>query len=172
MKRKIMCCILFLLWAVGFLYTQASNTIDPYEMTAISVSGRKVYVTEPILKVLEYDIVYTLKNALWDGSVFTAHRNGLFVVTVSFVKDAYYHNGTQDDVYVTVYKEDISGVRTSMGLAWSGEGTGKRGTGTYTVVAELLEGEKILTVAHAAKGDIWNLELFNLTIYSLPNYVY
>jgi hypothetical protein len=163
---------MILLSSVGFLFAQSSDPIDPYRMTAISVSGRKMYVTQPEAKILPYDIVYTLKNALWDGSVFTAHRNGLFVVTVSFVKDSYYHNGTQDDVYMTVYKEDLSGNRTSMGFAWSGQGTGKRGTGTYTVVVELQEGEKILTMAHAAPGDKWNLELYNLTIYSLPDYIY
>jgi hypothetical protein len=141
-------------------------------MTAISVTGKDAYVTKPVSKILTYDITYTRENALWDGSVFTAHRDGLFVVTVSFVKDAYYHDGTQDDVYVTVYREDVSGNRKSMGNAWSGEGTGKRGTGTYTVVVELKEGEKILTKGSAARDKIWNIERFNLTIYSLPEYLY
>jgi len=172
MKRKSICLAIILLWGGLSLSAQTTEPIDPYGVTAISVSGKKAYVSKPEAKVLEYPIEYTIKNALWDGSRLTAHRNGLYVVTVSFVKDSYYFNGTQDDVYVTVFKEDTSGIQTNMGFAWSGEGTGRRGTGTYTVVIELAEGEKIFTRAHCATGKLWHLNLYNLTIYSLPTYLY
>ena len=166
MKTKIQVVLFLLLLSTVCLYAQS---IDPYQVTALSVSGKK-YGDKPT--VLSYSTVRTLKNALWDGSVFTAHRDGVFIVTISFVKDAHYNNGTQDDVYMKIYKEDTAGIRTGMGFAWSGEGTGKRGTGAYTVAVELKEGEKILTEGNCPAGKTWYLSLYNLTIYSLPAYIY
>lgn len=170
MKRKIQFITMILLVSTAMLYAQTDLPIDPYGMTAISVSRQDVYASKP--QILKYNIIYTLKNALWDGSVFTAHRNGLFLVTVSFLKDAYYNNGTEDDVTIEVYKEDTSGTRVYKGRAWCGQGTGKRGTGTYTVVIELQEGEKILTIVKSDSNKPWNVEESNLTIYSLPSYIY
>ncbi len=63
--------------------------------------------------------------------------------TISFVKDAYSNEGTEDDVMINLRKN----ASEIVGRAWSGEGTGKRGTGTYTVAVKLQKDDIIDTLA-------------------------
>jgi hypothetical protein len=122
---------------------------------AFSVTGN-CHVSNGIDIPLEYSIVITDEGQGWAAGapvMFVAPCNGLYFFTIDFVKDSYYNNGTTDDVAIDLIKVP-SGSSSGwyVGDAWSGEGAGSRGTGTYNVVLRLNFGDKVYTKAHSDGG--------------------
>lgn len=109
---------------------------------------------------LSYDRTITNVGGSWVGSLFFAPCDGLYVFTVSFVKDPY-NAGTNDDVYVEIKKNNTD----DLGFAWAGamSATG-RSTGTYTVTALLQAGDFVQTFA-SADGRTRSLGRYNFTGY-------
>ena len=109
-------------------------------MIPIAFTGR---CTEHVSSSSKALITYNrtlLESEYWDGTRFTAPKDGVYFFSISFVKDAYYHDGHEDDVYVHLYKNS-----ESMGYAWSGQGTGKRGTGALSLTLYLQQNDVITT---------------------------
>lgn len=127
-------------------------------LVAFSTTGRS-HTSSNNDDKLQYDTNYTNLGSGWNGrDTFTAPCNGLYVFTVSFVKDAYYLDGTTDDVFVTIRRNG-----SSVGFAWSGEGAGMRGTGTYTVALHLNAGDEVDTQAGSDAGFKRHIVMFNFT---------
>ncbi len=114
-------------------------------IVAFSVNGNN-HVSEGAMTLVGYPTTYTNQGGGWTpgGGTFIAPCTGLYVFTVSFVKDAYYYGGTTDDVLVYIMQNGVS-----KGYAWSGEGAGQRGTGTHTAALFLNQGDYIQTFAHS-----------------------
>jgi hypothetical protein len=74
----------------------------------------------------------------WNGSRFTVPEAGIYLFSISFTKDAYYHGGTTDDVYLILYKNG-----KSVSSAWSGEGSGNRETASKTLILDLAKDDAI-----------------------------
>ncbi|KHD05468.1 hypothetical protein PN36_04900 [Candidatus Thiomargarita nelsonii] len=74
----------------------------------------------------------------WNGSRFTVPEAGIYLFSISFTKDAYYHGGTTDDVYLILYKNG-----KSVSSAWSGEGSGNRETASKTLILDLSKNDTI-----------------------------
>ncbi|MBN1207810.1 MAG: hypothetical protein JXB05_23295 [Myxococcaceae bacterium] len=97
---------------------------------------------------------------------FTAPCTGLYSFTVSFVKDAYANNGTTDDVYMHIlHYEQVTGKTKVVGEAMSGEGTGKRGTGTATIVLYMVRGDQVYPTVSSDAGATRHLIIFSFTGY-------
>ena len=129
-------------------------------MVAFSASNNVAHVSQGTEALLAYGTTYTNLGGGWvnGGGTFSAPCTGLYTFTVSFVKDAYYNGGTTDDVYVYIKKNNAS-----VGYAWSGEGAGMRGTGTYTVALYLAQGDYVQTFAGSDGGYKRNVQLYNFT---------
>ncbi|HYO56273.1 C1q-like domain-containing protein [Archangium sp.] len=114
-------------------------------IVAFSANGT-AHVSEGAMTLIGYPTTYTNQGGGWTpgGGTFIAPCTGLYVFTVSFVKDAIYYGGTQDDVFVYVIQNGVS-----KGYAWSGEGAGLRGTGSHTVALFLNQGDYVQTFAHS-----------------------
>jgi len=134
----------------------------PYSgIVAFSVTGT-YHVSTGAPTLLGYQSTYTLYGGGWTagGGTFIAPCAGLYVFTVSFVKDAYYYGGSTDDIFIHITR---NGMYT--GYAWSGEGSGNRGTGTYTVTLILNPGDYVQTFV-ASDGNVTrHLARYNFTGY-------
>lgn len=97
--------------------------------------------------LLEYQTTILNEGGAWDSRDFTAPEDGCYHFALSFVKDSYYHNGTTDDVFVRIYHNGAY-----KGRGWSGEGSGKRGTGALALTLKLNAGDKITTKAGSDGG--------------------
>jgi hypothetical protein len=121
--------------------------------------------------ILEYKNVITDEGGGWNAgapAMFIAPCNGLYYFSISFEKDAYYLNGTTDDVMIFLTKVPFgSTVGTYIGYAWSGEGDGMRGTGAYDVVLRLKVGDKVYTKVHSDGGLTRHLYYYNFTGFSI-----
>ncbi len=107
-------------------------------MIPIAFSARCTeHVSNASNALITYDRTL-LESDFWDGTRFTAPRDGVYFFSISFVKDAYYHDGTEDDVYVHLCKNN-----EFVGFAWSGQGTGKRGTGALSLTLHLKQNDVI-----------------------------
>jgi hypothetical protein len=88
--------------------------------------------------------------------VFTAPCDGQYFFTVTFVKDSYYSCGgavgTTDDVSIYLTKGNANTPIDSGHSAWSGEDSGRRSAGVYSVVLSLLGGDQIATWVHSDGG--------------------
>jgi hypothetical protein len=114
-------------------------------IVAFSANGSN-HVSQGGMTLLGYSATYTNQGGGWTpgGSTFIAPCTGLYVFTVSFVKDAYYYGGTTDDVFVYIIQNGVG-----KGYAWSGAGGGQRGTGTHTVALFLNQGDYVQTFAYS-----------------------
>jgi len=118
-------------------------------MVGFSVSGAN-HISQGGLTLLGYSTIYTDVSANWPsgGGTFIAPCTGLYSFTISFVKDAFYYDGTTDDVFIHIMHNGAS-----KGFAWSGQGTGHRGTGTYSVVLFLNQGSYVQTFVGSGGGE-------------------
>lgn len=83
----------------------------------------------------------------WNGSTFTVPTAGVYFFCITFVKDAFYEGGTQEDVYVTLRRNN-----QDIGRAWSGQGAGQRGTGAFNAALQLNAGDSVQTWADSDGG--------------------
>ncbi len=135
---------------IGFSISSNRNVISQQELSismnavVFSVSGRG-HVSEGNPTVLSYSTNHVNFGEGWQSSssTFNVPVTGIYFFSISFVKDAYKNEGTEDDVYIHLRKN----ASEIVGSAWSGEGAGKRGTGTYTVAVKLQKGDIIDTLA-------------------------
>lgn len=74
----------------------------------------------------------------WGGDILRAMLRSLHF-HLSFMKDAWYDNGTQDDVWVRISQNSVS-----RGLVGA-EGAGWRDNGVYTVALILNQGDYVNT---------------------------
>jgi len=137
---------------------------------AFSVSGNN-HVSSGMDVILEYNKVITDEGPVWavGAPIFIVPCNGLYCFSIDFVKDAYYNNGTTDDVSINLIKVPFIPpyVGTCIGYAWSGEGAGMRGTGAYDVVLKLKQGDKIYTTVHSDGGRNRHLMYYNFSGFSI-----
>jgi hypothetical protein len=140
-----------------------ANVVCPADgRVAFSVTGAS-HVSQGNALLLGYnDKIYTNVGGGWpnvlNGSTFTAPCTGLYVFTVSFVRDSMYNGGSTDDVYVFIDKNG-----TSMGSAWSGEANVYRMTGTYTVTMMLSAGDSVHTTVGSDGGYKRHLANYNFS---------
>ncbi len=93
------------------------------------------------------------------GGTFIAPCPGLYSFSISFVKDAYYHGGTTNDVFVHITHNGVE-----KGYAWSGAGAGNRDTGAYNLVLLLQQGDYVQTfVSSDGNGATRHLARYNFT---------
>ncbi len=144
--------------------------LSVYGKTHIS-SGQDRWLTYPYIRTNEGSSGSGFGGFGWNGSTqFAAPCDGLYHLSISFVKDSYYLNGTTDDVNVYFIKlpaTGSSGIR--YGNAWSGEGDGRRGTGTDNIILRLNEGDNISTWVHSDGGPTRHLAYYSLNIHRIAN---
>lgn len=147
---------------------RASCSPGPFPLPiAVSVYGNNHFTSGQDV-LLTYKNVITNEGGAWNPSIashFVAPCAGLYFFTISFVKDAYYHGGTTDDVMVYLTKN----VTTMVGEAYSGEGAGMRGTGVYSVTLRLAQGDAVQTFVHSDGGPMRHLAEYNFTGYRIGN---
>lgn len=125
---------------------------------AVSVTGSGHYSAGQDV-LLAYSNTVTNMGSAWPANfVFFAPCDGLYYFNVTFVKDAYYYGGTTDDVSIYLFKNAYY-----IGQAWSGEGTGYRGTGAYGVALQLQQGDYVFTTVHSDGGPMRHLVEYNFT---------
>ncbi len=137
----------------NYLYCPASGVV------AFSVSGQG-HISEGANTLLGYSTTYTNEGGGWipGGGSFVAPCRGLYVFSVSFVRDPAY-GGTSNDVRVFVTKNGAS-----QGYAWAGStSTAQRTTGTYEVALILNQGDYVQTFVNSDGGYKRYLGLYNLT---------
>lgn len=123
---------------------------------AIAFSARCNEHTEagPEIPTIQYDREYCDKpDGNWNGSQYVVPQNGIYVISLSFVKEGVPlengFQGTTDDVYVMIEKQERGTNNwVPLGKAWSGAGT-IRSTGACTIAVELKRGDRIRTVSMA-----------------------
>ncbi len=92
--------------------------------------------------------------------------SGLYVLTLSFQKDAYYPPATADDVTMYFSRNLDPGDPISHGYGWAGEGS-PRGTGTYTVAYRLNQGDFINTWSGSDGGFPRHLIVYYYSIFRI-----
>ena len=134
---------------------------------AVSVYGSN-HVTSGQDVVLTYPNVVTNEGGAWYGnSTFIAPCKGLYFFSINFVKDSYYNNGTQDDVFIYLTK---NGSSAGLGVgAWSGEGAGRRGTGAFSIILRLKPGDWIQTWVRSDGGYKRHVMSYNFTAHRISN---
>lgn len=84
----------------------------------------------------------------WNGIDFVAPVAGIYHFDLDIVKDAYYFNGTADDVYVHLIKNSTG---APLATAWCGQGS-MRATGCVSINAQLQVGDIVSTMANSEGG--------------------
>ena len=141
---------------------------------ALSISGRW-HRTAGQDVVLPYFVGQTAATPItneggaWMRPNFIAPCDGLYLFTVEFVKDSYYFGGTTDDVSVYLTKTVGDGDPIYVGEAWSGEGAGRRGTGSYSVALRLDALDSVQTWVHSDGGPMRVLAYYSFTGYRIAD---
>lgn len=130
----------------------------------VSVEGH-THTSDGNPDVLQFEKTQVIEPAsgnVWSGkSLFTAPVSGIYMASFGFVKDTYYHNGTQDDVFMTLRKN----ANTDLCRAWSGQGGGRREAASWSCAVRLNKGETLDTVADSdGPGQKRHLASYYLTI--------
>jgi len=122
------------------------------------------------------DTVVTNEGNVWRKkfSMFLVPCDGLYSMTVSFVRDPYYSGGTNDDVIMYIVVNPATGNQIPVaipGYAWAGEGNATaRTTGTYSVVYRLKAGDIVQAWTHS--DGLTNAQLRrHLIEYSFSGYL-
>ena len=131
------------------------NNCECLKCVVFSAAGSS-HVSAGSDQVLSYPNTILNEGWSWNGYEFIAPIDGIYSFDISFVKDSYYHGGTQDDVNILLIKNT-----TSLGSAWSGEGTGRRGTGSFSVNVSLNKGDKLFTRIHSDGGNRRHVATYN-----------
>jgi hypothetical protein len=120
-------------------------------LNCLAFTVRGVYhVSQGAPSKLGYQAADLNESWGWNGEDFVAPVSGAYHFDMSFVKDSYYYNGTQDDVTVDIIKN--SATSTPLATAWSGEGAGRRGTGCVSFNTRLQVGDIISTMVKSDNG--------------------
>ncbi len=96
------------------------------------------------LKPIDYGAEYVEKwpgTDFWDGRVFTAEEDGVYLVSVTFVTK---NGSTTDAAYVDIVREDTGG-KSCIGSAWKPEGETGAGMGTITICTMLYANDRVVT---------------------------
>ncbi len=134
------------------------------EPVVFSVSGQG-HTSDGNPDILSYDPPAADVGHGWVApATFKVPVSGIYFFTLSFVKDAYYQGGTEDDVFVRLRKNGTE----ILASAWSGEGSGKRGTGTVSVAIKLHKDDAIDTVADSDGGVKRYVAQYQLTGFLIP----
>ena len=113
--------------------------------------------------LINYDSTVVNEGGAWDGATtFTAPISGVYFFTLGFVKEAF-GEPTEDDVFVHLNKGD-----ETLGSAWSGQGTGFRGTGTLSLAIHLDAGDEITTLAASDEGAERFIRRLHFTGFLIP----
>jgi len=114
---------------------------------------------------MRYQSVSSNNGGGWVGpSTFFAPTTGVYFLAITAVKDAYYHGGTQDDVYMFLRRNG-----DYLGHGWSGEGTGMRGGLAYSTMLRLNAGDRITTLAGSDNGLPRHLAKYELSGFKLSD---
>ena len=123
-----------------------TNNCECQKCIAFNATGNN-HVSVGNDQTLSYPVTTLNEGWSWNGMEFISPINGVFQFTIMFVKDSYYYGGTTDDVKVLLIHNG-----NSTGSAWSGQQTGRRGTGTFTINIKLNKGDKISTRVNSDGG--------------------
>jgi C1q domain-containing protein len=115
---------------------------------------------------IDYNLVITNQGNHFDGAVFTTPAAGYYYFSIEFVKDAYSHHGTADDVYVVLHHWVGDETHKRPVYAWSGEGAGQRGTGAASVALQLPQGAHVATYSEGDGGSNSPTRFLPLVIFS------
>ena len=102
-----------------------------------------------------------LASDFWNGNTFTAPQPGIYHFAISFVKDGF-GDDTEDDVFVYFYLNGGYKAR-----AWSGQDTGKRGTGSMVITLFLNANDAITTKGYSDGGDQRRIRECHFTGYAV-----
>lgn len=136
----------------------ATGCKDCISCLAFTVTGAG-HVSQDGATKLIYQKVELNEAWGWNGEDFVAPFSGIYHFDVMFVKDGYYYDGTQDDVFVDVMKN----ATVRIARAWSGEGSGKRGTGCAAFNTKLAAGDVISTMANSDGGPKRHIALYTFS---------
>jgi hypothetical protein len=95
----------------------------------------------------------------WNGQDLVAPVAGIYHFDISFMKDAFYYNGTTDDVFVHLIK---NGAGAPLATAWSGEGP-KRAAGGVSINTRLQVGDIISTMANSDGGRNRHIAMYTFS---------
>jgi C1q-related factor len=128
-------------------------------IVAFSATGIN-HVSAGSLTLLGYSTTYTNEGGGWiqGGGTFIAPCTGLYSFTISFTKDAFAYGGTMGDVAVYIAQNGCN-----KGYAFSGHGSGQRGTGSYTVVLYLEGGDYVQSFVGSGNEAKRHLVVHNFT---------
>ncbi|WP_187345026.1 C1q-like domain-containing protein [Cystobacter ferrugineus] len=127
---------------------------------AVSVEGG-AHVSQGGATLLGYSKTYTNEGGAWapGGGTFIAPCTGLYSFTVSLVKDPYYYEGTNDDVYSCLTQNGVD-----KGCAWAGAtSTSGRVAATRTVALVLNKGDYVQSFAMSDGGYKRHLGTYQFT---------
>ncbi len=140
-----------------------ANCPGPFPVPiAVSVSGTQHRSGGQTI-ALDYDTVITNEGGAWVApNQFVAPCAGLYLFTVSFVRDNYYFfpDTLPDDVFVSLYVNKGAPTSKLLGSAWAGENSPfvingsrrfERMTGTYTVAIRLAEKDVVMSYVSSEK---------------------
>lgn len=136
----------------------ATGCKDCLGCLAFTVRGVN-HVSQGGNKKLIYQNVDLNESWGWNGQDFVAPVAGIYHFDISFVKDAYYFNGTEDDVFVHLIK---NGAGVPLASAWSGQGS-KRTTGCVSINTRLQVGDIVSTMANSDGGPKRHIAMYNFS---------
>ncbi|MBK7407100.1 MAG: S8 family serine peptidase [Saprospirales bacterium] len=123
---------------------------------AFTASGES-HISQGADLQLSYPDTYSNEGSAWDGTQFVAPATGIYHFVVSFVRDALKHGGTLDDVRIFLKHNNVV-----VGKAWSSEGAGWAGSGSFAASLSLAKGDVITTFVSSDKGDKRHVSYYTL----------
>lgn len=127
------------------------------DVIAFSVSGGKHVSAGADVQIKDFTDIHTNTGNVWANSTFTTPKDGHYYFDWTIVKDANYHNGTDDDVSVHLM---INNQRMGK-AAWSGQHS-KRNTGASSIILPLKTGDTVQAWVHSDGGP--NRHLISYTL--------
>jgi len=91
----------------------------------------------------------TYTESSWDGTVFTVPEDGLYYLSVSFVRDSQDKEigdrGTNDDTQIHIWVYKTWATKKRVAFAWAGEASTSRQGASAAVAVPLKKGMKVTT---------------------------
>ncbi len=146
----------------GCNQTKNSCNCQSHQLIAISVAGQG-HVSKGNPTHITFSQVITNEGGAWMNNTFIVPKKGLFYFDLNMVKDSYYHQGTQDDVMLYLI---VNGTQ-SYGNAWSGEGDGRRGTGSFSTILSLNQNDEVKVYVRSDGNRKRHIAKYSLSIHNL-----
>ncbi|HAP58712.1 MAG TPA: hypothetical protein DCR93_04100 [Cytophagales bacterium] len=138
------------------------NGLVERQHVALSVYGTHHISSGSIQRVI-YATTHLLENCEWDGGILTVTQPGIYSMALGFTRDAHSNGGTDNDIYM---RFRIDG-QPITGVAWAGEGDGRRATASYSILRRLKPGQQVDTIFDSDAGLKRFIQTYYLTIFRL-----